>query len=59
MEFLTRDEVLGILKMARSSLYVLMDEDGFPRPRKFRTSNRWLKSEVEAWLKDKAESHVR
>lgn len=53
-ELLTRDEVLLFLKCSRSSLYVLMESQGFPRPIKLGTANRWIKSEVEAWIEHKA-----
>ena len=49
-ELLTCDEVLDLLKCARSTLYVLMETQGFPRPIKFGTANRWFKTEVDAWL---------
>ena len=49
-DLLTRDEVLAQLKCARSTLYVLMDSQGFPRPLKIATANRWLRTEVDAWL---------
>ena len=49
-DLLTRDEVLALLKCARSTLYVLMESHGFPRPLKVSTANWWLRTEVEAWL---------
>ena len=49
-ELLTLDEVLALLKCARSTLYVLMESHGFPRPIKVSSANRWLRAEVEAWL---------
>ena len=49
-DLLTRDEVLALLKCSRSTLYVLMDSQGFPRPLKVSTANRWLRTEVDAWL---------
>ena len=50
-QLLTRDEVLSLLKCARSTLYVLMDSQEFPRPIKFGSrANRWFKGEVDAWL---------
>ena len=49
-DLLTRDEVLALLKCARSTLYVLMESHGFPRPLKVSTANRWLRTEVDAWL---------
>ena len=49
-DYLTRDEVLAIVKCSKSQLYNLMAGDGFPRPIKVRTSNRWIRSEVEEWF---------
>ena len=53
-DLLTRDEVLALLKCARSTLYVLMDSGDFPRPLKVATANRWLRIEVDAWLERQA-----
>ena len=54
-DLLTRDEILDMLKCGRSSLYVLMDEQGFPRPIKLAThTNRWLGTEVDVWLDRRA-----
>lgn len=53
-ELLTRDEVLSRLKCARSTLYVLMNEEGLPRPLKLGgRDNRWLRSELDAWLENR------
>ena len=49
-DLLTRDEVLALLKCARSTLYVAMASHEFPRPLKIATANRWLRTEVDAWL---------
>ena len=54
-DLLRRDEVQARLKCARSTLYALMDEAGFPRPIKLGTANRWFKTEVDAWLDRQAE----
>ena len=51
-DLLTRDELLGILKLSRSKLYKLMELHGFPKPIRIGgASNRWLRSEVEVWLR--------
>lgn len=57
-ELLTRSEVLAILKCARSTVYVLMESDDFPRPIKVGHANRWLRSELEAWLDAKVLNRV-
>ena len=54
-DLLTRDEVLALLKCSLSTLYVLMESHGFPRPLKVSTANRWLRTEVEAWLDRQAD----
>ena len=54
-DLLTRDEVLALLKCARSTLYVAMARHEFPRPIKLGTANRWFKTEVDAWLDRQAE----
>ena len=38
------------LRCGRSKIYVLMDNEEFPRPIKIGRDNRWIASEVEAWL---------
>ena len=58
-DLLRRDEVQARLKCARSTLYALMNEAGFPRPIKLGTANRWIKTEVDAWLDRQAENRHR
>ena len=53
-DLMTRDEVTDKVRCARSTLYVLMDRDGFPRPIKIGRSNCWIADEVDAWLKRQA-----
>ena len=53
-DLLTRDDVLARLKCARSTLYALMDSQGFPRPVKLGAANRWLRTEIDAWLERQA-----
>ena len=53
-DLITRDEVMDRIRCSRSKLYVLMDRDGFPRPIKIGRDNRWITSEVEAWLERQA-----
>ena len=57
-ELLTRDEVLAIVKCSKSQIYVLMGSDDFPRPIKVGSANRWIRSEVEAWLDAKVLNRV-
>lgn len=53
-DLITRDEVMDRLRCGRSKIYVLMDNDGFPRPIKIGRDNRWIASEVDAWLERQA-----
>ena len=54
VEILTLPEVLSVLKCSRSTLYVLMKTSAFPSPLKVGRDNRWLASEVEEWLEQRA-----
>ena len=49
-ELLTLSDVLNRLRVGRSTLYLLINRSSFPRPVKIGNSNRWLSSEVEAWV---------
>ena len=49
-DYLTRDEMLAIVKCSKSQIYNLMEFDDFPRPIKVGSSNRWIRAEVEAWF---------
>ena len=54
-ELLTRQEVQDLLKCSRSALYAWMDGRGaspFPKPIKLGTANRWVREEVEDWLRN-------
>ena len=53
-DLITRDEVMNRLRCGRSKVYVLMNTAGFPRPVKIGRDNRWIASEVEAWLERQA-----
>ena len=57
-DYLTRDDVLAIVKCSKSQIYNLMESDDFPRPIKVGSSNRWLRSEVEAWFDAKIMKRV-
>ena len=51
---MTRYEVTNRLRCSRSTLYVLMDRDGFPQPIKVGRDNRWIAAEVDAWFERQA-----
>ena len=53
-DLITRDEVMDRIRCSRSKLYVLMDTGGFPRPIKIGRDNRWIASEIDAWLERQA-----
>ena len=56
---LTIDEVLSAVKCSRSTLYVLMRREAFPAPFKVGPRrNRWVASEVEAWLEKQVAARV-
>ena len=57
-DLLTRDEVLALLKCVRSTLYVLMESQEFPRPIKLGVANRWFKTEVDAWLEQQPRAQI-
>ena len=58
-DLMTIAEVLDRLRCSRSSLYVWMDSQQFPRPLKFGTANRWLRGEVDAWVERQAAGRVK
>ena len=55
---LTRDEVLGLLKISRATLYRFMDAHGFPKPIKMGVTNRWIKDEVSQWLTERPRADI-
>lgn len=57
---LTRDEVLRLLKVSRSSLYLLIAKGGFPQPVKLGPlSNRWVEREVQEWLRTRPRAMIK
>jgi prophage regulatory protein len=53
-EILEIKEVLSMMKIARSSLYNLINKHSFPSPHKIGIrSARWSKKEILAWCKKK------
>ena len=50
ISFLHINKVLSQTGLARSTLYKLISEDGFPKPVKITPkSSRWVSSEVDDW----------
>ena len=53
-DLLTRDDVLDLLTVTRTTLYRMMKSDGFPLPIKIgEQSLRWNRGEIDAWLEHK------
>ena len=51
---LSRQELQAMLGVSRSTLYMLMRNDGLPRPiRLGPQTNRWRRHEVENWLSER------
>ena len=42
--------LIGYTNFARSRIYVLMAQEGFPSPLKIGKSCRWVKAEVDDWI---------
>ena len=53
-ELPTREEVEAVVRFGRQSIYNRMEDDSFPHPIKLGTLSRWKRSEVLAWLEEKA-----
>ncbi len=49
MTRLTARQVAERLRVARSTLYVLMAKHGFPRPVRLGGKREWIIAEIEAW----------
>jgi len=48
-------ELVDCMSLSRSTIYRLMDNEGFPKPVKLTVGiARWKVSEVDAWLDDAA-----
>lgn len=52
-------EVAARLRLSKSTLYRLLAENRFPKPRRLsRARVVWAESEIEAWLEAKEGQHV-
>jgi len=52
--FYTRDQVLEIVPVGRSTLYIMMKAGEFPKPKQLgERSVAWSKTEVDSWIADK------
>ena len=51
-----KQESLNKQNITRSYLYAMLNEGTFPKPKKFGRTSRWLKSDIEQWLKKQKEN---
>ena len=58
-EFLRREDIETHLMVSRTTLYRWIESHGFPRPIKLGgRENRWYRSEVEEWLKNRPRADI-
>ena len=46
------------LQISRATVYELIAKDGLPRPIKIGRSNRWITTEVSAWLAERKRAAI-
>ena len=51
-----KQDSLDKQSITRSYLYEMLNEGSFPKPKKFGRTSRWLKSDIEKWLKEQKEN---
>ena len=51
-----KQDSLDKQNITRAYLYEMLNEGSFPRPIKFGRTSRWLKSDIEKWLKEQKEN---
>ena len=51
-----KQDSLDKQNITRSYLYEMLNEGSFPKPMKFGRTSRWLKSDIEKWLKEQKEN---
>ena len=51
-----KQDSLDKQSIIRDYLYEMLDEGSFPKPQKFGRTSRWLKSDIEQWLKKQKEN---
>ena len=51
-----KQDSLDKQNITRSYLYEMLNEGSFPKPKKFGRTSRWLKSDIEKWLKEQKEN---
>ena len=50
-----KQDTLDKQNITRSYLYKMLNEGSFPKPKKFGRTSRWIKSDIEQWLKEQKE----
>jgi|TARA_B100000508_G_C11359854_1_gene228298 predicted DNA-binding transcriptional regulator AlpA len=51
-----KQDTLDKQYITRSYLHEMLNEGSFPKPMKFGRTSRWLKSDIEKWLKEQKEN---
>ena len=51
-----KQDTLDKQYITRSYLHEMLNEGSFPKPKKFGRTSRWLKSDIEQWLKKQKEN---
>ena len=51
-----KQDSLDQQNITRAYLYEMLNEGSFPKPMKFGRTSRWLKSDIEKWLKEQKEN---
>ena len=51
-----KQDTLDKQYITRSYLHEMLNEGSFPEPMKFGRTSRWLKSDIEKWLKEQKEN---
>ena len=56
---LTIGEVMGIVRLGRSTIYRRLQTNEFPRPIDLGNAVRWKREEVQQWIDDREQRHYR
>ena len=51
-----KQDTLDKQYITRSYLHEMLNDGSFPKPMKFGRTSRWLKSDIEKWLKEQKEN---
>ena len=53
-QFMNREQVLKVIPVSQSTLYLMMADGAFPKPKQiYRNSVAWSRKEVEQWIEEK------